>query len=255
MTRQLKTSWESSAHWYDEIVGSKGHYFHEHVILPQLMELMQLSEKENSKKILDLGCGQGILEKKIPKQIEYVGIDLSPTLIKKAKEKTRHTKHSFIVGDVSKSLPLPKENFSDTVIILALQNMENIQGVLKNAFVHLANGGQLFLVLNHPCFRIPRQSHWGIDESKKLQYRRVDSYLSPMKIPIQMHPGKKGGQTLSFHYSLSDLSLFLENAGFAITKIREWISDKKSTGSKARMENRARKEFPLFLTLVCKKVF
>jgi len=35
--------------------------------------------------------------------------------------------------------------------------------------------------------------------------------------------------------------------------MEEWISDKKSTGAKARMENRSREEFPLFLALLAQK--
>jgi len=42
----------------------------------------------------------------------------------------------------------------------------------------------LVIVLNHPCFRIPRQSGWGIDEKNKLQFRKVIKYMSPMEIPL-----------------------------------------------------------------------
>ena len=33
----------------------------------------------------------------------------------------------------------------------------------------------------------------------------------------------------------------------------EWISDKRSMGKRAGMENRAREEFPLFLAILAKK--
>lgn len=252
MTKQLKTSWESSSSWYDDIVGEKGHYYHEHVILPKLLPLMALDKKKDAA-VLDLGCGQGILERHLPKQIEYAGIDLSSSLIKAAKSRNQNPKHTFYVGDITKPLPIADKKFSHIVVVLALQNIEKPDLLLKNVSKHLAKDGQLFLVLNHPCFRIPRQTHWQVDEKKKLQYRRIDSYLSPMKIPIQMHPGKKEGETWSFHHSLSDYSHLLYQENFAISLLEEWISDKKSTGGKARMENRARQEFPLFLSLVCRK--
>jgi hypothetical protein len=38
-----------------------------------------------------------------------------------------------------------------------------------------------------------------------------------------------------------------------MTAMEEWVSDKKSTGKFATVENRARAEFPLFLTLKMKK--
>lgn len=248
MSKQQKTSWESSAKWYDESVGEKGHYYHEHVILPNLLKLMELSK---SSKVLDLACGQGILARHLPTGASYLGIDIAPSLIKAAKERT---KHSFLVKDVTKKMELSAADFTHATIILALQNIGDPLAVLKNAAAHLVPKGKLFIVLNHPSFRIPRQSSWGIDEAKKLQYRRVDSYLSSLKIPIQTHPGKGNEvQTLSFHHPLMSFTKWLKEAGFAIVEIEEWISDKKSTGGRAKMENRAREEFPLFMTLVAQK--
>lgn len=251
MTKQTKTSWESSASWYDETVGEKGHYYHEHVILPKLLQLIDCKKKDT--KILDLACGQGILARALPKHVKYVGIDLAKSLIRFAKSRTKNPLHTFLELDATKKLPLPKKEFTVATVILALQNIEDPRLLLKNAFHHLEDKGKLFLVLNHPCFRIPRQSHWGIDEQKKLQYRRMDSYLSLQKIPIQMHPGQKTEMTWSFHHSLADYSKMLKDSGFTILQMEEWVSDKKSQGAKAKMENRARREFPLFLTLVCQK--
>ncbi len=147
-------------------------------------------------------------------------------------------------------MPIKDLSFTHATIILALQNVAHPEAVLQNAARHLQPGGTLVIVLNHPCFRIPRQTHWGIDAPKKLQYRRIDRYLSPLKIPIQAHPSQKerSATTWSFHRPLSAYSRFLTDAGFSIIQIEEWISDKISTGKAAKMENRARAEFPLFLT-------
>jgi hypothetical protein len=39
-----------------------------------------------------------------------------------------------------------------------------------------------------------------------------------------------------------------------IEKIEEWVSDKKSEGGKAAMEDKARAEFPLFMAIAAKKI-
>jgi hypothetical protein len=111
-------------------------------------------------------------------------------------------------------------------------------------------------VLNHPCFRIPRQSSWGVDLEKKIQYRRIDRYFSSMKIPIQSHPSKgaQSSHTSSFHHSLSRYVQWLKQTGFVIETMDEWCSDKKSTGKHAKMEDTSRAEFPLFLAIVAKKL-
>jgi len=153
------------------------------------------------------------------------------------------------VGDATKPLNIPQD-FTHAAIILALQNIQNPGKALENVAKHLIKGGCLVIVLNHPAFRIPRQTSWGIDKDRKIQYRRVDKYLSPMQIPINMNPSDRGSPiTMTYHNSLSAYSKMLKDAGFVIDLIEEWTSDKESEGSAARMENRSRSEIPLFLAI------
>jgi hypothetical protein len=116
-------------------------------------------------------------------------------------------------------------------------------------------GGDMVIVLNHPSFRIPRQSSWGVDEANKLEYRRVNRYLSNLEIPINMRPGDKNSPvTWSYHHPLEYYVRAINNAGMVITDLEEWTSDKVSVGKAARAENRARKEFPLFLAIKAVKI-
>jgi ubiquinone/menaquinone biosynthesis C-methylase UbiE len=249
------TSWEPVEKWYHAAVGETGHYYHKQVIIPNLLALIGLTSGQgpSSDALLDLGCGQGILARHLPETLPYTGIDISPALIKAAKQADKNSRHHYIVGDVTKPLPLKEQKFSLATLVLALQNIEYPDRTFKHLAAHMVKGGRLFLVLNHPCFRIPRQSSWQVDKDKKIQYRRIDHYMSGMKIPIQAHPSKGGhsAQTLTFHHPLSAYTRWLQEAGFAIAVIEEWCSDKVSTGAAAKMENRSRNEFPLFLTFSC----
>ncbi len=241
------TSWEKVHDWYDEIVGAEGHYYHQHVLLPRLMPLLNKPPK-----VLDIGCGQGILARALPKSSSYVGLDSSPSLIAKARKLSKHT---FLIQDACLPFTLQEQAFSHAVILLALQNMKDPLPVFENAARHLIDHGQLILILNHPCFRIPRQSGWTIDEKKQLQSRRIDRYMTPMEIPIATHPGhgKDSSTSLSYHLPISAYSEALCKAGFCLDKIEEWCSDKTSSGKASRRENRARQEFPLFICLVARK--
>lgn len=245
----MKTSWEKISDWYDRAVGEKGHYFHQNVIFPQLLPLLK-----GAKRVLELGCGQGVLARNLGNDTEYVGVDLSPSLIEQAKERAE-PKHLFVYGDATQNPKLPKSEFTDAVFLLSLQNIEEPLKALQFTAHHLVKGGKLFLVLNHPCFRIPRQASWQIDEKNKILFRRLDRYLSELKIPIKANPSKKDSiVTWSFHYSLSQITQWLAQAGFVVREMHEWCSDKKSFGSASKMENRAREEFPLFLTIVGEKI-
>jgi SAM-dependent methyltransferase len=166
----------------------------------------------------------------LPEKIHYFGVDSSKELIGSAKRLTHRKNAQFAVGDALEELPFKKSDFDAVSFILSLQNMEEGALAIRNAGKHLRKDGKLLIVLNHPCFRIPRQSGWGIDEAAKLQYRKVNVYLTPQKIPIQTNPGKgeQSALTYSYHHSLSDYSKWLAKEGFCISLLEEWISDKKS---------------------------
>jgi len=244
------SSWELMQEWYHGQVGAEGHYYHQQVILPNVLRLIK-----HARKVLDIGCGQGILARKLPKSVDYLGIDLSPSLIAKAIQLQPWRKGRFILQDAAQPFSLKEQDFSHSVMILSLQNMIDPKAVLSNIQHHLEPQGALLIVINHPCFRIPRQSGWHIDSAKKLQSRRIDRYMSSLEIPIQTHPshGSDSSVSLTFHHPLSFYAQILMESGFDIESLEEWCSDKTSTGANARMENRARKEFPLFLAILARK--
>jgi ubiquinone/menaquinone biosynthesis C-methylase UbiE len=244
----MNSSWENVAKWYDKSVGDKGHYYHQHLILPNLLRLLQ---PNSATRLVDFGCGQAVLARALPEKALYLGVDLSASLIQAAKKRMKG--QNFFVGDATTPLKLPSKDFTHAVFLLSLQNMADGKMALANSARALQKNGKLFLVLNHPCFRIPRQSHWGVDAQKKLRYRRLDRYMTPLEIPIAAHPGKeKSAATLSFHNPLSTYMAWLQEAGFVIETMEEWCSDKVSSGKAAKMENFSRKEFPLFLTIVAR---
>ncbi len=251
--KKKDTSWEEVEGWYSASVGEKGHYYHRTLILPNALKLLRI-KKEKPPSVLDIGCGQGVFARCLPPATTYSGIDASPSLIEEAKKQTKSPSFNFHHADATKPFPIEKTDFDCAIFLLSLQNMEHQEAAIANARKHLRKGAHLLLVLNHPCFRIPRQSSWGIDEASKQQYRRIQRYMSSMKIPIQMNPGKKeqSAQTFSFHHSLTDTIGFLSKARFSLTSLEEWCSNKKSEGAKAKMEDRARSEIPLFLALLAR---
>ncbi len=248
MDKPKQTSWQNVAPWYEKLVGEDGHYYHQHVVLPGVLRLLDLQPEDS---LADIGCGQGVLSRAIPKISKYIGLDIAPALISAARRETRNAAYTFRVSDVTKPLPITDNTYSHAAIVLALQNMSRPDIAIKNTAKYVRPGGKLVIVLNHPAFRIPRQSGWGVEPTTKQQYRWENRYISPIKIPITMNPGQQESKvTWSFHFALQDYVGMLAEAGFVITNLEEWVSDKTSEGKAARMENRARKEFPLFLVLV-----
>lgn len=251
--RGRDTSWQKVAGWYNRSMGSRGSYFHSQVIMPSSIRLLALKADD---KLLDLGCGQGVLTRYLHEGIKYTGVDLSPRLISEGKRMTpKKINAEYYVADISGKLELGHDNFDAAAVILALQNIKDPEKVIANANRYLAKGGKLLLVLNHPAFRIPRQSGWGINPENKTQYRWVNRYLTSMEVPINMHPGKgsRGEVTWSFHHSLQDYFGMLKKWGFAVTDLQEWASEKTSEGKNKNRENTARGEIPVFMAILARK--
>jgi len=249
----VNTSWQHVSKWYRKLVNKEGHYYHQHTIIPGVLKLLNLRPDDS---LLDLACGEGILGRAISKEIYYQGFDIASSLITLAKKYDKLLNHHYQIADITNLLPLSKYNFTKGAIILALQNIENPRNVILNFQKHLVGGGQLIIIINHPYFRIPRQTSWETDPNSKMQYRRVNRYLSPLKIPINQQPSEREKSPIiwSFHYPLSSYSQFLYETGFVIEKIEEWVSDKRSEGKAGKMENRARAEFPLFMAVLARKI-
>ncbi|MBI1882649.1 MAG: class I SAM-dependent methyltransferase [Chlamydiae bacterium] len=252
--KPTQTHWDAVSKWYDQKVGKEGSEYHMEVLIPGLLQMLQPRKGE---KILDLGCGQGVLCRTLAKEgVHMTGIDASPLLIESAKRYPEGKNLIHYQAHEAQSLKgIPDTCFDAVVSLLAIQNMNPLESVMKEVTRVVKKRGHLLWVLNHPCFRIPKASHWGFDEEEKIQYRRVDRYLSLMKVPIQMHPGEKPDVvTWSFHRPLSFYFELFASFGWAVTGLEEWTSHKKSEpGPRAKAEDRARLEIPLFLAIGAEK--
>ena len=245
------TSWGKVADWYGEHVESKDSY-HQNVVLPNLVRVLNLTKNDT---VLDLACGEGFFAREFIKSAKrVVGADISRELIEQATQKDK--KGVYHVAPANKLSFAKDGEFSVVACVLALQNIEDLAGTFKEVARVLAPKGKMVMVLNHPTFRVLKRSSWGWDEATQTQYRRVDGYLSGAKVFVDMAPGSaKTVRTISYHRSLQDFVKVLSGAGFAVTKLEEWISHKASgKGPRQAAEDRARKEIPLFMLLEAKRL-
>jgi len=250
--RAKDTSWDNVAGWYDQYVSELSDH-HRDLIIPGALRML---EPKAGQGILDMGCGQGILCRELARiGARVIGIDSSKKLIDIARSKSRGSNIEYHVADAANLSDFADGSFDAVCSILALQNMEPLEKIVNESSRLVKSGGKLLWVLSHPCFRIPRQSGWGYDEKRKLQYRRIDRYMSPLKVPIKMHPGAAPNViTWTFHRPLSEYFGRLNASGFAVLKLEEWISNRVSRpGIHAKAENAAREEFPLFLAILAIK--
>lgn len=247
MKKKNDTSWGRVAEWYDGMLEEEKS-FQKNVILPNLTRVVDIKPGEQ---LLDLACGTGYFSRHFSALgAQVTGVDIGRELIALAKKESPE-EIAYHVSSADDLHFLPSHSIDKIICVLALQNIENVGGVLTEARRVLKKQGSLFLVLNHPAFRIPKESDWGFDEEKNIQFRRVDAYLSEKKVKIDMHPGKnRSEKTISFHRSLQYFGKQFCKAGFGIARLEEWISHRQGPkGKRFAASERARKEIPLFLFL------
>ncbi len=265
ISKKDNTGWGEVAFWYDDFVETGSNYQKE-VILPDILSILSI---KNGDKVLDLACGQGFFARALRDAgARVIGVDLAKELIDIAKnyEKAKKIggptsdfqadKIEYFTAPSHKMDFIPSESIDKVTLILALQNIEKVGETLNECQRVLRSGGSLVMVLNHPVFRIPKESSWGFDEASSVQYRRVDRYMSEFKVSINMHPGQsKPSFTESFHRPMQFYFKVLKSTGFLTKTLHELISNKISQpGKRANAENQSKKEIPLFMLLEAVKV-
>jgi ubiquinone/menaquinone biosynthesis C-methylase UbiE len=257
------TSWSDVSGWYNDYLKDEDNYQHK-VILPNFLRLLNIKDIDKKIDILDLGCGQGFfiekiietLDKKTEGRVNIHGVDLSSKLLKIAEDKFIDSKNiSFKNTDAGDLSHLKDGSIDKVYSVLALQNMNDIDKVIKEIKRVLNKDGRCLFVINHPSFRIPKESDWRYDTFVQKQGRVVYNYMSDKKYIIDMNPGKKAmgektEETISFHHPLQYFAKIFNKHEFAISRIEEWISHKKSEDSvRGKAEDDARKEIPMFMCL------
>lgn len=244
-----RTSWDDVAEWYQGMVGEGGHKYHRRLAIPALLNLLSPQPGEA---IIDIGCGPAPLAPFIAEaRAHYTGVDASPRLLDAARQ--HHGRDGeFLLGDARKLWALRGLSagaFDGATFLLSIQDMDPLGEVLRATAWALRDGGRVVLLMTHPAFRIPRQSGWGWDDERKLRFRRVDNYLTPLAIPL------RGGQTRSFHRPLHQYINALANNGLLIDRMEEIDAyDEREADERSRADNLADREIPLFLALRARKI-
>lgn len=248
------TSWGNVSEWYDNTVEDSDSY-QQKVILPNLLRIVAPAKEV---KVLDVGCGTGTFSRAFAlKGAEVVGVDVGLALLDIAEKKnTESTKVKYILASADNLSKIKDEEFDTATIVLAIQNMKNLDVVLSEVSKKIKEGGKLVVVINHPAFRIPQNSDWYYDEKDRIQYRKVARYMSEIEIPILMNPSNKNSEkTYSFHRPMQVYIKSLVKNGLFIIRLEEWISHKESQkGPRKNIEDKARKEIPMFMCFECVKV-
>lgn len=206
--------WEEFSAEYEKSVGETGDVHHEFVINPVVFALLG---DLKGKTVLDAGCGNGYLSRKMAKAAKkVVGIDFTKTFIQTAKERSNgYDNLTFLQGNLEK-MPFSDREFDSILCNMVLINVENLDTVVGELSRALKTDGRLVVSITHPCFENLPFTYSLKDEKGKTTARVVTRYFT-----TGLTINTEDKNQFHYHYTLSDYFNAFSEHGLCLEKTVE----------------------------------
>lgn len=200
MTTANKQYWKNIAQEYDKNVGEKGDSRHEKIINPVVFNLLgDLSGKI----ILDAGCGNGYLSRRLAKTaFRVIGIDFTPELIKIAKSNNNPPNTEFIEGNLEK-LPFSESIYDVILCNMVLMDVERLDKVVAELSRVLKQNGAIVVSITHPCFENPPRTY-SLFDNEGIRIGRVIKKYFEIGLIMDTENKINNYPYLHYHYMVSD---------------------------------------------------
>jgi ubiquinone/menaquinone biosynthesis C-methylase UbiE len=185
---------------------------------PEWPALRALLPDLAGRNVLDLGCGFGWFCRWARQQgaAHVSGIDVSGKMLARARAGAQDPAITYINADME-HLELSAESFDLVYSSLALHYVENLSGLMFQAYRSLVPGGDLVFSVEHPMFTAPADPNWLLGASGRKTWP-VDRYLD--EGPRSTDWLAKG--VIKQHRTLATYINMLARLGFVISHVEEW---------------------------------
>ncbi|MFD8806441.1 class I SAM-dependent methyltransferase [Streptomyces sp. NPDC059597] len=239
----MTETWDTIADWYAERVrtGSAMHEFARDVLLDRLPADLR------GQRILDLGCGEGLITRALASRGgAVVGIDPSPRMIghARAAEQTSASGARYAVDDGCSLATVATGSVEWVTAGLSLNNVPDLTAAVSAVQRVLVPKGHLVFTVPHPCFEAPH-ARW-LDDGDQPRGRVVGTYLAEGFWRSANPDGARraGNQ----HRTLSTYVTALVKQGFTIEGAAEPTPDARVVA-----EQPQRAGLPPFLLISCRR--
>lgn len=211
------------------------------IILEICSEIGKKIELTSEKKILEIGCGSGVLGRWIKDRCEkYVGLDISIQMLKKFKDETKDTGNQNIIQALTNSIPT-HGNIFDIVLMngvsMYFKNDEEIRDTLIEMNRVAKKNAVIFIGENI----VPSGIYWELVWFQNLP--KIIQFFAKPYVKIRHYLAKKSpqmaGKWKSMHNEISPkfLRVFYNNKATlteskaAAQTVRRKFQDKKYNGN------------------------
>lgn len=230
----LRTAWDEQAASWVAWAQAPDHDSYWHFHRDQFLELVP----PPGRRTLDLGCGEGRLSRDLKKLgHDMVAVDLSPTMLAAAQQADPdlETHHADAAG-----LPFADSTFDCVVAFMSLQDVDDLDGAIREAARVLEPGGRLCIAVVHP---LNSAGGFGGDEADS-PFTIGGSYLAPSFYADEIARDGLEMTFVSAHRPLNAYTEALSEARLVMERLREPAIPDVAV---SRPRSRRWQRIPLFL--------
>lgn len=218
--------WNRKARFWDELHGDEGNLFHRRLVEPSVLQLLAL---RNGERVLDAGCGNGALARRLAeKGAKVSAVDFSQEMIRLAERRELASDIDYRIVDMTDKdalLSLGTAHFDAIVCAMTLMDIPTVAPLFDAASVMLRSGGRFVFATMHPAFnsnnpvffqeKADREGVVSTDTGVK-----IHAYL---ELPPVMGSGAPGEPSPHYYYHRPLCALFQEafDAGFVLDGLLE----------------------------------
>lgn len=169
----MDNQWDKYAKLYNQGIGKEGDQLHTKLIDPIIFDFIG---RYQSKTILDVGCGNGYLLKKLASQAKkVVGIDSSRKLLQYARGLISQN-CQLILADLNKKFPLKPNSFDIVIANMVVQYLPTLNRFVVETARVLKKKGILVIILDHPAHALFLRAQ-GLVGARNKKFIDSDSYF------------------------------------------------------------------------------
>jgi SAM-dependent methyltransferase len=236
-TGNLRDAWRAHADDWAAWASTPDHdVFYWRYNLPAFLELVP---EAGPGPTLDVGCGEGRVARALAGRGHTVlGVDAAPPLVRSAVAGDPPTPAA--VGDAA---ALPVRDAAEALVIsfMVLQDVDDLDAVLRDLARVLVVGGRLCFAILHPL----ATAGDFVDDDPESAFVFTRDYTATYRF---VETAERDGLTMTFHSEHRSFQTYfdaLERAGFVVEALREPVPDDELLADVPRMHHQRR--FPWYL--------
>ncbi len=243
----VRASWDVAADAYAQGQASGRDYYRYEFFGP---EHITLCGDVDGLTVLDLGCGSGYFAREMALAgASVTAVDISPRMLEHARRIEAETPLgiTYLESDAASiGGVVPDGHFDLVTSCMALQDMPDVPGVLREARRTVRDEGRLVVSIVHPCTDTPFRE-WERDDSGGKRWLCIDRYFERGPVEYPWKGWAYEFRTPSFHATLEDWFDWFLSAGFSLSALKEPRPSKAALVKRPELEDASRVAYYLLL--------